>query len=707
MKNIILFFALLICINTQAEIYYGTNGSNTSDALTPEVIRYINDMIPAGGSYTLRIREDSRADAMPDEVILNVINLRDTMNKYGKQFFAIYTFNCLNKNISNNFYGFNSLIDFGVVMIAAEMGNETYSDSAGFHKNWAEYQEKCNPILNELTRLRYTGKILFPMAPRPYGSTIAGALKNSGQKEWNDPGIVYINSNAQYAPVFHLYYGQFDCDEIKLIGRKDLPVSEPNAEKDKNFKNIASQIIASPLFDNTMVYFKEKFINKQAWFTEVGGMTNTSNLHNTLFSELANFSIYLKSQKYEKDIAVFLKHNGVGPAGIIMPIKRMDLLTSGKDHVRRTGYFCLKLFLKYKDDPDYSAYYNMTRNNIPMQQTETVCITGKRECASSGWVEWWASTTEPTYEIDGYTLVADAQPGLSFGFTMNIRPPVDTVCHDSTYISRYIQRITQRDTTYLSGYFPVYDTTEIISTVIIPSFCYKCENRIYKIRHQRYCKNCDPPFKEADTIIYYEQTIDTTLFPIFKTETLRDTFYIPVDTTITICVDVDTIPETGGIQPLDADTLWFTDITFPEFLVYHGLHKPFDPITKEKSDCIPDDYHLYPDQQGDQYLHEELFRGLNNVVLFSHITTRKMILTFKVKDFCDIRLIITNPVTGQVAVFDDIYRWREADQDMYNLNKNLCWLWGFDGPITIDFPLKQIRSTTGEDLSMDHQSTPT
>jgi hypothetical protein len=163
----------------------------------------------------------------------------------------------------------------------------------------------------------------------------------------------------------------------------------------------------------------------------------------------------------------------------------------------------------------------------------------------------------------------------------------------------------------------------------------------------------------------------------------------------------------AGIQPVDADTLHFYDeYQFRDFLVYHNLKQYSIKPQVDFYDCsVNPGTTIYTDQHEDDFLHEERFIGKPLVFIVDHNGTRKIyhILIPSTGDTtittCDVQLTLTNPVTGQVVVFDDIYNWiDENGRNIFNMNKKMYFLWGFDSG-NVDFPAEMLQLPTGIDFT--------
>jgi hypothetical protein len=117
---------------------------------------------------------------------------------------------------------------------------------------------------------------------------------------------------------------------------------------------------------------------------------------------------------------------------------------------------------------------------------------------------------------------------------------------------------------------------------------------------------------------------------------------------------------------------------------------------------------MYPAQQNDDYLHEERFDSIYHVVIFDHIATRKMLNVFiptlndPQANLCGVNLYLTNPESGQVVVFHDIFNWMNNKQkQIFNTNREIYNLWGFSSGVK-ELPVKLIHVPTGNDFSFGH-----
>lgn len=125
------------------------------------------------------------------------------------------------------------------------------------------------------------------------------------------------------------------------------------------------------------------------------------------------------------------------------------------------------------------------------------------------------------------------------------------------------------------------------------------------------------------------------------------------------------------------------------------------PCAEQKSTGLPD-------QNGDDYLHEERFEGMEHIVLFDHIVTRKMINVIipeaenPAVNLCNINLTLINPETDESVTFYDIYNWVDDEgKPIFNTNKKVYQLWGFSEG-KMEMPVDQIHAPTGEHLDHGH-----
>lgn len=181
---------------------------------------------------------------------------------------------------------------------------------------------------------------------------------------------------------------------------------------------------------------------------------------------------------------------------------------------------------------------------------------------------------------------------------------------------------------------------------------------------------------------------------------------------ITVLPNDQELDDRAAIPAIDSDTLVFTsEKQFRKFLVYHDLayYTVAVPVVNENCNLLPSPS-LYPAQLPDDYLHEDRFTGLPFISIFDHIITRKNLNIFfptyydhygytDTLTFCDVRDCITHPITGQVVCFENTFNWKDENgQNIFNINKKLWLLWGFNFGV-VSFDISRIHLPTGIDYT--------
>lgn len=694
---------LLLAMSVVANaIVYGTNGSNTPENLTPEVRQLIVEAWPSGQPYVLRVRNDKDWEgAMPDDLILNVIALDEELKASGSWLEIVYTFNTRGqKTITENFYGFDTFLSFGVPVVV-EFGNEEFSDVAG-HLDFADYYAECSPILQTLTSRGYTGNVLWSIAPRPQG--INGA--RADQTTWNNEAAAIVNSKAEYQPVMHLYANYQDCPVLGALQRDKLPVSLVGngyvQEKDDFFQTLTEQALSAPVLEQTMTYAAVKFPGKKVYMTEMGFPVATSNLANTIGYEMTFFYALNTLSSYD-NIAMILRHNGATRpnTGIISAKKWGDVYLG--EYVPRMALLTYKLFFS---NAGKTPFYNNT--SAPMSvDGDAVYIGGQYFYSSSGWCEWWAQGSVPSYEVKELQSSSGTVPSASFGY-YQYKQPCDTVivAYDT------VVNIT-------------YDTIGIDPS--LTTFCSRCESSWwFRLFNKNLCKTL--------CVESVEIVMDTVITPIWGED---------CDT-----VPVDTIPDVG-IQPIDADTLHFYNETqLRDWCAAYGMgywevQPPKFNYSTQIQDVVPyksqkgctlrasiggtDSTFMAPDAtywfkpdgcQGEgwgagqcipnnmHFLHESLYYGLEYCSMRDHLHLAKHEREMR-PCFCDegdlfgVIEYVTNPFTGQVVAFHDIYRWSNRyGYNLWNENLALYMVWPELAEYnTVEFQLDTYHPATGCDYT--------
>lgn len=431
MKRFIFFLLLIpLFLNAQNDILYGYAGQNSADNYTTEVRKYINEMVPAGGSFIADYCQYKYTGKGTDIGIQNMIDLRDELLDSGKYFFMIYSFDARAKlSLADNFYAFDKFITAGINLVASRCGNEEWAKVA-HNGNWSLYMSHCTPILNELTAKGFPGKVIFPIRRPAEAGT------------WNASAITFINSNPNYEPDCHPYYNGAACPVLDGIEEgRALPQELTNANnyllsKDLFYKDLYDQVTASAFYDEFINYHRENFPGKKLWITEFGPAVGVGPISGALGYE-ASFDWFLNKINKDADIvAAVCRFNGPGITGSITPVSKKDAATVNK-YIKRTGYYTYKQFLHNRDavpvqlisaPGEYTfSIHNMTRGAIDFEgyiplasgleisAAEYECITGTNYYSSSGATDWWATGSDKTYEISGsgfYNYI----PAISYGY---------------------------------------------------------------------------------------------------------------------------------------------------------------------------------------------------------------------------------------------------------------------------------------------------
>lgn len=187
-------------------------------------------------------------------------------------------------------------------------------------------------------------------------------------------------------------------------------------------------------------------------------------------------------------------------------------------------------------------------------------------------------------------------------------------------------------------------------------------------------------------------------------------------TTVDIPISDDS--EEKIVQSIDADTLnFYSETQLRNFLRrnlladYTVIPPTFVPYQDYLS-VVPGNfyYNVIDPETGvavssnQHYLYEELFAGKYYVSFKDHNHTWKlnnqMIPVYCPEgDMKNVTEWITNPYTGQVVAFHDVYNWSDRNgQNIYNLNLKLWLLWDF-APGVVSFHIDAIHEGTGCDYT--------
>ncbi|MFN0276743.1 MAG: hypothetical protein ACKVPJ_13435 [Chitinophagales bacterium] len=225
-----------------------------------------------------------------------------------------------------------------------------------------------------------------------------------------------------------------------------------------------------------------------------------------------------------------------------------------------------------------------------------------------------------------------------------------------------------RDTSYVSYYSPVITQVNNYDTVCIKRFLRK--------------KMC---FVYVADVSY-----DTIYKPIYETKQICDTtIFIPSDTipdepTDTIPGNTGTCPATYNLDNEYCNSGRNDDYLHDErFLNPDGSLKCEDPV-------VEFDHQIYPKFEK---------TVIPDLAAQTGITI----------DVDNINFYITNPNTGEVAVFVDIFNWcKNGKRYIFNTNKELAAIWPeFKGQRSVVFPVEMIDMETGISVSIlfrDHKT---
>ena len=491
--KLLIFLILSIPLFCNSQTIYGFAGQNVGKNLTTETIGYINDMIPEGGSYIDDFCQYKYVGKCPDAEIDNYIELKNTLEANGKNYYMIYSFDARAlQSISDNFYAFDKFSESNINIIASRIGNEEFS-KAGHNNNWTLYMTHCTPIINGLNERGFTGKIIFPIRrPAEHGS-------------WNISAIEFINSNSQYEPDCHPYWNESTAPVLSQIEGDKETVRELPKEvvtgsylpsKDLFYSDLYTQVTTGNFYQDVMDYHRANFPNKKLWITE-GIIIGVGQISGTIGYE-ACFDWFLNQTLKDQDIiAAVCRFNGAGITGSITPLSKYDIST-GTGFIKRLGYYTLRNFLHNKDlqGTNVFSYHNLTREvkdlseviSIPqgmrLQGAYFECLTGSNFYSSSGSCAWWGVGTVKSYDISDVT-VFDFIPELSYGY---IHYTLEPLCYDTL--------ITVIDTTYI--------------TVREEAYCPpRCTGFIYSLFNGKKCKLCGT-FIEVQEMILTERIVTET-----------------------------------------------------------------------------------------------------------------------------------------------------------------------------------------------------
>lgn len=430
MKKLIILIGVFITLSASGQIFYGDAWTNVPENLTDEIISYIDEKVPVGGTYVACFRNDKYTGACPDADITNTLKLRDVLASHGKWFKMIYTFQTRGQSIANNFYAFDQFLIEGVDIIAAKCGNEEYFKGAGHGSNFATFKTKFDPIIAGLNQRNYTGFIIFPFAK-----------DEPAFQAWNNALEAECDPHPNYTADLHLYWNEQEIPAMLTYLVNDaVPSTVISASRyglaDDFYKAVYEQVTGGDLLERTFTDVMERLPGKSFFITEFGPMVGVGNLGNTLGYE-ATVDWFLNQIRNYPVLAV-CKFNGPGtPTGSVNGRSVKDLSTL-PTQVKRLDHYTQKLFLMNQgalaegtlitQPGSYTfSVHNLSRDVKPhlinlgegliLTERYFEYLSGENYYSSSGVCQWWANGSLKTYEIDDiYVSTGENAPALSYGY---------------------------------------------------------------------------------------------------------------------------------------------------------------------------------------------------------------------------------------------------------------------------------------------------
>lgn len=515
MKKLILPLILLISMTANTQIKYGYNGTNVPENLTPEVIGYLNEQVPAGETFVLCFRNDKYTAAAPDVDINNVIALRDKLAASGKGFELIYTFNARGVvSISDNFYALNKFKAAGVTIMAVRLGNEEFFKEAGHSSDWTTYINKNAALLAEIETRPDNFTVIFPIADPDWVL-------------WNPEAAAFINAKSTRAPDVHFYFDKKAVPVIGTLVNKMLPAEKVTATylptKDDFYSDLYWEVVTSDFYDEVITYCKSTYPGKKIYITEYGPATGPGEIGNTLGYEAATDWFLNKTEADADIIAALCRFNGPSLTGVITPSSKNDTQVGG--YIKRLGYHTISNYLKHKDATEYSAitkpgtyqfaFRNMTDqpvgieplfqlpDNLYIETYSFEGISGQYFYSSSGACAWWSKGSTKSYEITG-TKTTTNVPAKAYGYititiesitvygctdalAMNFNPEANANDGSCFYFSDC--GCWDKAATNYAPDSPCQDNTKCTYAPPPPAVCYK-ERLIFKSLGCKIDKNC-------------------------------------------------------------------------------------------------------------------------------------------------------------------------------------------------------------------------
>lgn len=451
---LLLFCVSVVSAQNSSRYLLGTNGTNTPEVLTPEVIDYVVDL--AVDTFAFTFRDDKYLGAVaPAEEVANVIALNNALRQEGKVLamcFTVYTKS--GYSVANAMSTMDQFLDAGILIYSVRFGNEEWAKAAGGGKarTFAEYWSYCEPYLEPLQQ-RGVDRVLIPVT-RP-----------GDVPDWNIAAAAKLNSSWLYQPDYHPYWGPnqapvmdtLDDKTTSTVKEEDLPKVNAGTYQpfhDWFYLTLYEQVRAFPLFEDINAWHNANIPGKEWHITEIGPPTGVGHVGNAIGFEASLDWALNELERYPvRFVTVF---NGPSPTGtaIISPVNsKYEVSSAGEAYKKRLKYWTIREYLIHRDvlttsvieKPGVYVFpiHNMTEQSqqISISVGADVVIdtawweglSGTYYYSSSGMAPWWGSGSPKTYEV--LPATAGNVPARSFGYvTVSARYAI-TGCTDASALN--------------------------------------------------------------------------------------------------------------------------------------------------------------------------------------------------------------------------------------------------------------------------------
>jgi len=406
----------------------GTNGENWFNAQDTISRDWVINAIPIGEAFTLRFRADKSDFNVAD--ISSLISLHTAFVNANRVLNVIYCINVMTGVAADHFANLQTVIGAGVIVVAVEFGNETYSGSQT-NFVFSLYETLFNPV-KALIQVAYpTMPLLVFLAPRPNESGVLGGRNE--HSNFNNLAITYINANNYVHPVIHIYFNNNECPVTTI---NPTAVTYDPAVYYSNLHNYytdaSNQALTNlSLWDLTLSYLNTNMPTKQIYITE-WGFANYGEIKNTISLGNVAWKIW-NTYGVDNRIMALLQHNGLatGGAGFIFPVNpSVDLNPSNYVNLRRVDFWTYLLFKEITNrisiiistpgtyhipyyigeiTPQYTYIDTLKLVNLSKRLVSSTYIYG-----SSGATGWMDNNSVDNYEIAG--IETSTNKSYSFGY---------------------------------------------------------------------------------------------------------------------------------------------------------------------------------------------------------------------------------------------------------------------------------------------------